>query len=207
MELEIINQQILSEFRTRLRSSKKLIAGYFVLATIIGLIWAPLAHANSVRESASWGNSPDPMSYYIAKGLLTADLGVPLTVLLLIVVGIIFWYPSTVAKKRGHAYKGLIQLLNIAALFTGISWFIAAAWAIFPSEKSLIDPFVGNPTGTGRRNAGDTIGSAKHGQNRGIAHEASTDEMIDKLIDMHSKGLITDDEFARKKKAIIQRDY
>ena len=120
---------------------------------------------------------------------------------------LVFSFPSIVAKRRGHAYTSLIQILNIAGLFTGITWFIAAAWAIFPSEKSLIDPIVGNVTGLGRRNAGDTVGSAKHGSQRGASFEADTDTQIDKLIDMHTKGLISDEEFARKKREIIQRNY
>ena len=166
-----------------------------------------MAHSGDVRDSASSGYSPSSLGYYLARGLTTGDIMIPLAIFILLVLGVIFWYPTTVAKKRGHAYRGLIQLLNIGAFFTIVTWFIAAAWAIFPSEKSLIDPVVGNPTGLGRRNAGDTIGSAKHGTARGASHEAGTDELIDKLIDMHSKGLITDEEFSRKKKEIIQRDY
>ncbi len=207
MELEEINSQIISELKSRLKKFRPQIILYFVVANVLALIWAPLAHSNGVRDAASFGDSASPMSFYIARGLLVANIGIPLGLVVLIVVGVIFWYPSTVAKKRGHAYKSLIQLLNIASLFTGVTWFIAAAWAIFPSEKSLIDPIVGNPTGLGRRNTGDTIGSAKHGAGRGAAHESTTDELIDRLIDMHSKGLITDQEFARKKKEIIQREY
>jgi hypothetical protein len=142
----------------------------------------------------------------ILGALVGAIIG-PVLITGAILFYLIFWFPSIVAKGRGHAYTSLIQILNIAGLFTGVTWFIAAAWAIFPSEKSLIDPIVGNVTGLGRRNAGDTIGSAKHGSGRGASFESDTDAQIDKLIDMHTKGLVSDEEFARKKIEILQRNY
>ena len=100
----------------------------------------------------------------------------------------------------------MIQVLNIATLFTFITWFIAAGWAIFPSEKSLIDPVVGNPTGLGRRNAGDTIGAAGQGLGRGKSFEEETDKQIQNLIEMRSMGLLSDEEFLKAKRKVLQRD-
>lgn len=87
-----------------------------------------------------------------------------------IVFLLLFFLPTIVAYNRNHAYKHIILVLNIFG-FTGIIWIIAMIWAIFPSEKSLIDPIVGNVTGTGIRNAGDTIGAANYGAERGYAGE------------------------------------
>lgn len=42
---------------------------------------------------------------------------------------------------------------------------------------------------------------------RGASFEKKTDDLIDSLIDMRSKGLITDEEFSRKKREILQREY
>jgi len=177
-----------SELKTFFKKAKKLIYSSSPVGLAIGAVA---------------GISDDQL---ILGALVGAIFG-PVLITGAILLYLIFWFPSIVAKKRGHAYTSLIQILNIAGLFTGITWFIAAAWAIFPSEKSLIDPIVGNVTGLGRRNAGDTIGSAKHGSGRGASFESDTDTQIDKLIDMHTKGLVSDEEFARKKIEILQRNY
>jgi hypothetical protein len=177
-----------AEAKTVFQKAKTLIYSSSVLGLVIGALAGISNHE------------------YVKGGVAGAIIA-PLVIVGIILFYLVFWFPSIVAKKRGHAYTSLIQILNIAGLFTGVTWFIAAAWAIFPSEKSLIDPIVGNVTGLGRRNAGDTIGSAKHGAGRGASFEADTDSQVDKLIDMHTKGLISDDEFARKKREIIQRNY
>jgi len=185
------NQDIIEDvkngIKTRLLSLKKVFIIYEFFAFFLGIIYGYMTNG-------------------VISGIVTCTLFIPLAILLIYFLFVFFWLPSTVAKKRGHTYTNLIQLLNVAGLFTGITWFIAAAWAIFPSEKSLIDPLVGNPTGLGRRNIGDTIGAAQRGTVRGNEFERDSDKQINRLIDMLEKGLITDDEFSRKKREIIQRD-
>lgn len=78
--------------------------------------------------------------------------------------------PTIVAFTRGHAYKWIILILNVCGFF-GVTWVVAMIWALFPSEKSLIDPVVGNVTGTGERNVGDTLGSVHYGRERGYSTE------------------------------------
>ena len=125
---------------------------------------------------------------------------------LLILAFTVFWLPSDIAKARGHNYLLLIQVLNIAALFSfGTAWLFALAWSVFPSEKSLLDPIAGNPTGLGQRNSGDTIGAAQHGVIRGKTREQETDQQIVELISMRTKGLISDEEFLRMKSDILNR--
>ena len=63
--------------------------------------------------------------------------------------------------------------MAVFGVWTVLLWLAAIIWAVYPAEKSLIDPVVGNPTGTGYRNAGDTIGSAQYGAERGYAQERS----------------------------------
>ena len=63
--------------------------------------------------------------------------------------------PAIIAFWRNHSYRWVILALTIFC-WTGIVWVIALAWAIWPSNKSLADPVIGNPTGTGLRNVGDT---------------------------------------------------
>ena len=78
--------------------------------------------------------------------------------------------PYLIARKRGHAYRNIILVLCIFGIF-GVPWVIALIWAIYPSEKSLIDPVMGNPTGVGHRNVGDTLGAVAYGRERGYAME------------------------------------
>ena len=49
----------------------------------------------------------------------------------------------------------------IASSFTisAWPWLAAFIWAVWPTNKSLIDPIAGNVTGKGYRSSGDTIGS------------------------------------------------
>lgn len=90
--------------------------------------------------------------------------------LLLVAIAIIF-VPTVIAFMRDHAYKWIILVLCVATFITGITWIVALVWAVWPSNKSLADPVLGNVTGTGQRNSGDTIGSVQHGIERGREQE------------------------------------
>jgi len=63
---------------------------------------------------------------------------------------------------------GVINTFSIAA---GVPWLAAFIWAIWPTNKSLIDPIAGNVTGKGNRNSGDTVGSIEYGRERGYLEE------------------------------------
>jgi len=82
----------------------------------------------------------------------------------------LYFIPFIIAFFRRHAYKWVILALNVAGV-SGITWLIALVWAVWPTEKSLIDPIAGNVTGKGSRNAGDTIGSVEYGRRRGYDEE------------------------------------
>lgn len=76
-------------------------------------------------------------------------------------------------------------------------------WAIFPAEKTLIDPFVGNPTGTGIRNTGDVFGAKKFGEARGYISEKGITDELDKLIQMKNVGDISELEIKELKRKLI----
>ena len=132
----------------------------------------------------------------------------------------IFFIPSIVAYRRKHTYFGVIVGLNIFG-FTGFLWIIAFIWAVFPSNKSLIDPFLGNVTGTGVRNTGDTIGSVKYGVRRGEEQERKTDheanpplggnaetaltDSLAKIEKLYSEKIINDEEYARMRGRILEK--
>ncbi len=207
MEFQEVNSLLVADIKGRVLGARKLIIGYEVLAFFGGILYGYLAHADAVSRSGDYGAVVEAMPAFIIKGILGACVAFPLGLVAIILIAVIFFYPSLIAYKRGHAYKNIILVINLVFGFTGFGWALAMIWAIFPSEKSLIDPVVGNPTGLGRRNAGDTVGSAKQGSVRGASFEKKTDDLIDSLIDMRSKGLITDEEFSRKKREILQREY
>jgi hypothetical protein len=190
-----ISHLFISEIKSLFTKAKKFIIWSSPIGATIG----------AVSKVVNSGNSGSAVSDLIPDTLYGA-FAAPLSIAGLILLYVIFWFPSIVAKRRGHAYTSMIQVLNIATLFTFITWFIAAGWAIFPSEKSLIDPVVGNPTGLGRRNAGDTIGAAGQGLGRGKSFEEETDKQIQNLIEMRSMGLLSDEEFLKAKRKVLQRD-
>lgn len=204
MENLDVSDLFVSELKTLFGKAKK-----FIFWSIpIGILIGALSGISSYQADVN-GYLPEEagtLSSYVIGNTFTGALAGPLIIVGLILLYVIFWFPSIVAKRRGHAYTSIIQVLNIAAAFTGLTWFIAAGWAIFPSEKSLIDPVVGNPTGLGRRNAGDTIGAAEQGLGRGKAFEEETDKQIQNLIDMRSMGLLSDAEFLAAKRQVLQRD-
>ena len=190
-----ISHLFISEIKSLFTKAKKFIIWSSPIGATIG----------AVSKVVNSGNSGSAVSDLIPDTLYGA-FAAPLSIAGLILLYVIFWFPSIVAKRRGHAYTSMIQVLNIATLFTFITWFIAAGWAISPSEKSLIDPVVGNPTGLGRRNAGDTIGAAGQGLGRGKSFEEETDKQIQNLIEMRSMGLLSDEELLKAKRKVLQRD-
>ena len=74
-------------------------------------------------------------------------------------------------KQRRHTYKWVILGINTFAIAAGVPWLAAFIWAVWPTNKSLIDPIAGNVTGKGTRNSGDTIGSLEYGRERGYSEE------------------------------------
>ena len=199
LNLDVIDL-LLSEIKSLLKRAKWFVFWSIPIGAASGAIRGVSEYRNSYLEPT------ETLSWTVTFLAIAHGIGAPLIIVGLILLYVIFWFPSIVAKRRGHAYVSIIQILNIAALFTGVTWFIAAGWAIFPSEKSLIDPVVGNPTGVGRRNAGDTIGAAKQGFDRGKSFEEETDKQIQNLIEMRSKGLLTDDEFLKAKLDVLKRE-
>lgn len=92
-------------------------------------------------------------------------------IVLLILMLTFYLVPTIVAYRRKHHYRHVIAALNVIGGITGIGWAVAFVWAVWPSDKSLVDPVLGNVTGKGYRNAGDTLGAVGFGQSRGYDEE------------------------------------
>jgi uncharacterized protein len=127
----------------------------------------------------------------------------------------LYGVPTIIAFARGHAYKWVILAINVFAGWTGLGWLTILVWAVWPREKALIDPVVGNVTGTGARNAGDAIGAADYGRLRGFAQEqsqapgsagalsAAQMNALEQLVGLRDKGVLTEAEFLREKNRIL----
>lgn len=143
-----------------------------------------------------------------------------LNILAIIAMLPIFFIPSIIAYRRKHAYFGIIVGLNIFG-FTGFLWIAAFIWAVFPSNKSLLDPFLGNVTGTGVRNTGDTVGAIKYGVQRGEDQERKTTfdstplnsgnpesslaDSLAKIEKLHTDKIINAEEYARMRSGILEK--
>ena len=84
---------------------------------------------------------------------------------------VIYFIPTFIAIKRRHTYKWIILGINTFSIAGGVPWLAAFIWAVWPTNKSLIDPIAGNVTGKGIRNFGDTIGSLEYERERGYSEE------------------------------------
>ena len=71
--------------------------------------------------------------------------------------------------------QGVIFRNWLRGVAGGFSWLIVFVWAVWPTDKSLIDPIAGNVTGKGNRNSGDTFGSLRYGNERGYLEEKYKD--------------------------------
>ncbi len=60
---------------------------------------------------------------------------------------------------------------NTFAIAAEVPWLTPFIWAIWPTNKSLIDPIAGNVTRKDTRNSDDTIGSLEYGGERGFSEE------------------------------------
>ncbi|WP_170116495.1 superinfection immunity protein [Devosia submarina] len=133
----------------------------------------------------------------------------------------LYFLPAIIAFRRSHTYKWVIFALTLAGGWTGLCWVAALVWAVFPSDKSWADPLAGNPTGLGRRNAGDTWGAVQVGISRGAAserrepqlfpdHESrvkGSDNVVDaleRLQELRARGVLTEEEFVAQKSRILR---
>ena len=125
-----------------------------------------------------------------------------LYLILFITIFVIYFLPSFIAYNRNHHYKHIILVLNIFGA-TGVLWIVAMVWAIFPKEKNFIDPFVGNPTGTGKRNAGAVIGESIRDAKKINDRDAKKINDIERLSRLYDQGKISSDEYDQLKKDLI----
>ncbi len=118
----------------------------------------------------------------------------------------IYMIPTIVAFWRKHAYAWVIAGVNLFGGWTGAGWIVAFVWAVWPTEKALLDPLIGNVTGVGVRNAGDAVGAAQYGVDRGRTVEAATAPapedrlaILERLARLRDQGALSEEEFQAEK--------
>jgi len=120
---------------------------------------------------------------------------------LIIVLGI-YVTPGIIATRREHAYKGVIWAISlVGAFFYGLGWIVGLVWALWPADKTLVDPIVGNTTGIGSRNTGHVFG-----ENEKSKFESSKSDVRSKLAELdemlHS-GLVTKKEYDQLRQKVL----
>lgn len=176
---------------------------------------APAVAADNTQQNTSSEQAPDVGNKNVSQNSEEniGNIAIVIGIILLCIVALAIWLlPTIIAFKRGHAYKWIILVISIL----GPLWLVALVWAIFPSDKSIIDPVVGNVTGLGQRNAGDTIGAAKFGAERGYSDDARSAgapealnatamEKLERLAELYKRGALNEEEFSREKERLLSR--
>lgn len=122
---------------------------------------------------------------------------------------IVFYFaPTVLAFGRGHAYRWVIGAVNLVAGWTLMGWLICAVWAVWPRERALAEPLIGNPTGTGSRTLGHVV-TQDSNQTGGAspsstAFDSTTMDRIRRLVALRDCGALSSDEFARERDALIR---
>ena len=69
---------------------------------------------------------------------------------ILFIIG--YLLPFWIALYRHHVYKWVILVLTIGGGWTGFLWLGSLVWAVWPDNKSLVDPLAGNVTDVEKKN-------------------------------------------------------
>lgn len=129
---------------------------------------------------------------------------------------LLYLIPSIIAFFREHHYKWIILVINIILGATGAGWLVAFVWAVWPKNTSFADVVLNDPT-TNSTEAGKEI-YGKMGSNfRSLQDElkrepnlspvyANDDDLakLRQLASLKEDGIITEEEFLHKKRAILK---
>lgn len=119
-------------------------------------------------------------------GFFAVALGV------LLVAGIIalLLMPGFIAFRRENPYKWIIGIVGVTSpIFLGASWLVAIIWAAWPSNRSLIDPIVDSPTGSGK-NTGDAIGNVVS-RFTTASGGSKLEKRLAEIDNLHARGMIS----------------
>jgi len=150
-----------------------------IVAALLALSPAPVL--------AQSGNEPD-----------LASLALILVVYLALIVGFIWvaLLPTIIAVRRRHRHRWLILVVNILFSATGIGWIIALIWAL--NSLPFTDDFHGR-LGTVRFEGG--FSPVRVAQASEKADDAV--DQLQRLKQLHAQGVLTDIEYQRGRKPLM----
>lgn len=98
----------------------------------------------------------------------------------------------------------MIAAINLVAGWTLFGWLAAAVWAVWPGERALAEPLIGNPSGTGRRTLSDVISSGNSAEIQGGRLDDVALDRLRRLVALRDAGALSLDEFQRERDAVIR---
>jgi hypothetical protein len=130
-----------------------------------------------------------------------------LTLLFLIFCGlmvlVVYLLPSIIAFCRNHHYKWVILAINCVLGLTGIGYLIVFVWSVWPRQTAVFDVVTNDPT-TNSSEAGQKIYGQMGTNVRAFKNaKDSDDEFLRRLAKLRNDGVITEEDFGRKKKEIL----
>jgi hypothetical protein len=130
-----------------------------------------------------------------------------LTMVFLVICGLlalaVYFLPTIIALWRKHHYKWVIFAINFFFGVTGVGYLVALVWAVWPRQTAIFDIAVNDPT-TNSPEAGQKIYGQMGANVRAFKSAKDADEdPLRRLAKLRDDGVITDEDFGRKKKEIL----
>jgi hypothetical protein len=101
-------------------------------------------------------------------------------VLVIVALGLLalvaYLLPTLIAFFRRHHYRWIICAINIVTGATGVGYFVALVWAIWPRRTGLADPFINDPTSNSMAESRTIY--RRYGANVRAFHDAQTNMQI-----------------------------
>lgn len=126
----------------------------------------------------------DSFILFVEQGVFIIEVGfiiIGIILIILLVVGgiVLYFLPSIIAYKRGHANKGIILLINFLLGWTFLGWAGSLVWAFIDTDGSKASNMTRN------------IGGNKY-------------EDLAKLQKLKESGAITEEEFNIEKQKLLK---
>lgn len=133
-------------------------------------------------------------------------VGCFLAVILIIVIGLIYFMPTLVAFKRNHPNRWVIFVLNLCLGATLVAWLICLIWAF----RKIHDPLESKDGSRGGEsglnffiNDVKTVRVISQEANRESSHQNTVIEDLSKLNELKEKGVLNNEEFEAAKKKLL----
>lgn len=163
---------------------------YAPLAATLGafavLTWPGLAFAQSDGSGA----------------MVSLALLLLLWVALIIGAIIVGFLPTFIAFRRHHQHRWLILVVNLLFGASGVGWIIALIWSL--NSLPFTDDFHGR-LGTLRVETAEPLLLPRSGRTPAPTPAEDAADQLQRLKQLHSQGALTDDEYARARRPLLDR--